>query len=70
MGKELALKLNLEIIESIDIQQEYLRPRNYQALLFGEVLGADPDPFAFWHYNQKRPGLNVAFYENKEVDNY
>ena len=62
-------QVNLEIIESIDIQQEYLRPRNYQALLFGEVLGADPDPFAFWHSTQKKdPGLNVAFYENKEVD--
>jgi len=57
------------IIEAIDIQQEYLRPRNYQALLFGEVLGANPDPFAFWHSTQKKdPGLNVAFYENKKVD--
>jgi len=66
---KIGAQVNLEIIESIDIQQEYLRPRNYQALLFGEVLGADPDPFAFWHSTQKKdPGLNVAFYENKEVD--
>ena len=67
--EKIGAQVNLEIIESIDIQQEYLRPRNYQALLFGEVLGADPDPFAFWHSTQKKdPGLNVAFYENKEVD--
>ncbi len=67
--EKIGAQINLEIIEAIDIQQEYLRPRNYQALLFGEVLGANPDPFAFWHSTQKKdPGLNVAFYENKKVD--
>ncbi len=67
--EKLGIKVNLKIINAIDIQQEYLRPRNYQALLFGEVLSADPDPFAFWHSTQKKdPGLNVAFYDNKDVD--
>ena len=29
----------------------------------------DPDPYSFWHSSQKNdPGLNLAFYENKEVD--
>jgi len=67
--EKLGIKVNLKIISATDIQQEYLRPRNYQALLFGEVLSADPDPFAFWHSTQKKdPGLNVAFYDNKKVD--
>ena len=36
---------------------------------FGEVLGSLPDPFTFWHSSQKNdPGLNLAGYENKEVD--
>lgn len=62
-------RLNLEIIDSITLQQDYLRPREYDALLFGEVLGADPDPFAFWHStHRKDPGLNLALYQNKEVD--
>lgn len=51
------------------LEQDVLRPRNYEALLFGEVLGAIPDPLPFWHSSQKRdPGLNLAFYENEDAD--
>lgn len=66
---KIGAQVNLIIIEAVDIQREYLRPRNYQALLFGEVLNAQPDPFSFWHSTQKKdPGLNIAFYENDKVD--
>ena len=52
-----------------DLEQNYIRPRNYDALLFGEVLGAIPDPLPFWHSSQKRdPGLNLSLYENKDAD--
>lgn len=67
--EKIGAKINLETIEAITIQQDYIRPREYQALLFGEVLGADPDPFAFWHSSQRKdPGLNLAVYQNKDVD--
>jgi len=46
-----------------------LRPRNFDILLFGQVYGYEPDPFAFWHSSQiKDPGVNVSFYANKKVD--
>ncbi|MBI4160368.1 MAG: hypothetical protein HY506_00475 [Candidatus Yanofskybacteria bacterium] len=49
--------------------QQIIRDREYEALLFGEVLGLDPDPFSFWHSSQKRdPGLNLALYDNKDAD--
>ena len=52
-----------------DIQGERVRPREYDAVLFGQVLGLDPDPYAFWHSSQKRdPGLNLALYHNPKVD--
>ncbi len=67
--EKIGAKINLEIIDSVTLQQDYLRPRQYEALLFGEALGADPDPFAFWHSAQRKdPGLNLALYQNKEVD--
>jgi len=67
--EKLGAKINLETINLRMIQEDYIRPRNYQALLFGEVLEADPDPFAFWHSSQKRdPGLNLSLYDNKKVD--
>jgi len=67
--QKIGLKVDLKIVDATAIQQEYIRPRQYQALLFGEVLNADPDPFAFWHSSQKKdPGLNLSLYQNKKVD--
>ena len=51
------------------LSSEFLKPRNYESLLFGEVLGQVPDLFPFWHSLQKKdPGLNLAIYENNEAD--
>ncbi|MBD3282296.1 MAG: hypothetical protein GF387_01680 [Candidatus Portnoybacteria bacterium] len=67
--EEIGAKVNLKILNIGEIQQEYIRPREYQALLFGQVLGIDPDPFSFWHSSQKKdPGLNLALYDNQTVD--
>ena len=68
-----ALGVELEIktfeIQNLAATEEVIRQRNYSSLLFGEVLGAIPDPFPFWHSSQKNdPGLNLASYENKECD--
>ena len=66
---KIGAKVNVKILNIGQIQQEYIRPREYQALLFGEVLGLDPDPYSFWHSSQKKdPGLNLALYDNKKVD--
>lgn len=49
--------------------QQAIKDRDYEILLFGEVLALDPDPFSFWHSSQKRdPGLNLALYDNKDAD--
>jgi len=62
-------KVEIKIVESNSIQQDYIRSRNYDALLFGEVLSLDPDPFAFWHSSQKKdPGLNLSLYDNPKAD--
>ena len=68
-----ALGVELEIktfeIQNLAATEEVIRQRNYSSLLFGEVLGAIPDPFPFWHSSQKNdPGLNLASYENKECN--
>ncbi len=62
-------RVNLESLPVTDVQQNFIRPREYNALLFGQVLGIDPDPYAFWHSSQTRdPGLNLAVYSNQDVD--
>lgn len=49
--------------------QQAIKERNYQMLLFGEILMPDPDPFSLWHSSQKKdPGQNLALYDNKTAD--
>ncbi len=51
------------------LEQDFIKPRNYESLLLGEVLGAIPDPLPFWHSSQKNdPGLNLSLYENEKAD--
>ncbi len=65
----IGIDLEIKTFEISKLQQDYIKPRAYDILLFGEVLGSIPDPFSFWHSSQKRdPGLNLSDYENKDVD--
>lgn len=67
--KEVGVAVNIEAYSLGEIQQEFIRPREYEAIVFGQVVGIDPDPFSFWHSSQKKdPGLNLSLYENKTVD--
>ena len=66
-----ALGLNPEVItaDSVQLQQNYIRSRNYDILLYGQNLGLDSDVYSFWHSSQvSDPGLNVSSYKNSEVD--
>lgn len=60
------------IVESLpvsQIQTDVIRPRNFDALFYGQAVGADPDPYAFWHSSQiGADGFNIANFNNKEVD--
>lgn len=67
--ENMGAKVELKIFEIGDLNQTVIRKRNYEILLFGEILGRDPDPFAFWHSSQRSdPGLNIAMYANNTVD--
>lgn len=49
--------------------QQAIKDRDYEALLFGEILNLDPDPFSLWDSSQIHdPGLNLALYNNKATD--
>jgi peptide/nickel transport system substrate-binding protein len=62
-------KVEVQIYEQGDLTQNVIRPRKYDALLFGEVVGRELDLFAFWHSSQRNdPGLNIALYANATAD--
>lgn len=66
---KLGVDVKLEIFEVGDLNTNVIRPRKYQTLFFGEILGRDPDLFSFWHSSQRNdPGLNIAQYTNIKVD--
>ena len=67
--KKLNIMVQLNIVSTKDLADDYLRPRTFDALLFAAKLSPDPDPFLFWHSSQvKDPGLNVTQFSNPEVD--
>jgi len=67
--EKIGAEITIQTYSLFELEQDFIKPRNYDALLFGEVLGAVPDPFPFWHSSQKTdPGLNLSLYENQEAD--
>lgn len=68
--EDLGIKVNVSNLELADIQQNYIKTREYQALLFGqEYFGNSPDPYHFWHSKEKNyPGNNIAVFSTDELD--
>ena len=67
--ERMGAKVDLAIYDQGDLSQNVIRPRKYDAILFGEVVGRTPDLYAFWHSSQRLdPGLNIALYANPTVD--
>ena len=67
--EEMGIKTIVEAVDVTDVQNEVIRPRNFDAFFYGQILGADPDPYAFWHSSQTgENGYNIAGFANKEVD--
>ena len=67
--EKLGVKVDIKQFEFGDLQQNIIRPRKFEALLYGEAIGRDMDFFAFWHSSQRNdPGLNISMYTNSKVD--
>jgi len=69
--EQIGVKINLNVIPGSDIRREAIKPRHYEALLYSEIIGYDPDPYPFWHSSQvEDPGLNLSMFVDKRVDGY
>ncbi len=68
--ESIGIKVNVSNLELSNIQQNFIKPREYQALLFGqEYFGNDPDPYHFWHSTEKHdPGNNIAVFGDDKLD--
>jgi len=69
---KIGVKLNLVIQPSQEVNDEIIKTRNYEMILFGNTFRSmdSPDLSSFWHSSERfYPGLNLSLYDNKTVDN-
>lgn len=61
--------VKVNVLSVSDLQQNIIRPREYDSLLFGQAVSFNPDPYSFWHSSQKKdPGLNLSLLDDKKAD--
>lgn len=67
--EEIGASVEIQVFETNDLNQSVIRPRDYESLLFGLILGRNVDLYPFWHSSGRTdPGLNIAQYTNITVD--
>ncbi len=65
----LGIEVQVAAVSRDQLEQTYMRPRNFQILLYGMNLGSDPDVYPFWHSSQaKDPGVNLSGYSSADAD--
>lgn len=67
--RTLGITVTVKVFSTGDLNNTVIRPRDYEMLLFGEVVGHGSDLYAFWHSSQRNdPGLNLSLYTNATAD--
>jgi peptide/nickel transport system substrate-binding protein len=65
----IGVHVDVQVYSQGDLTENVIRPRKYDALLFGEVISREPDLYAFWGSSERLdPGLNIAQYANTTAD--
>jgi peptide/nickel transport system substrate-binding protein len=69
--RALGAEVKIEEYEQSDLLNEIIRPREFEAVLFGMDVGRGIDLYPFWHSSQQTdPGLNIAQYANITADDH
>ena len=67
--EKIGAKINIRVSSVDVITDDIIKNRDYEALLFGNVLSESYDLFSFWHSSQRfSPELNLSSYNNKNAD--
>lgn len=62
-------RVNISIVDTYNLSQNYIRPREYDALLYVQAPDAGPNLFSYWHSSQRDgAGLNLSVFSNKTMD--
>ncbi|MBU1922422.1 hypothetical protein KKD84_04360 [Patescibacteria group bacterium] len=66
--ERVGIKVEIFTYNRLDLQKNIIKNYDYEILLYGEILGHDPDPYPFWHSAQIAQGLNLAQLADRDVD--
>lgn len=66
---KLNLNVTLNPVETSKFEEEIVKPRKFEILLYGQETARDPDRYVNWHSTQKDyPGLNLPGFEHVRAD--
>ncbi len=66
---KIGVTVSISIYDVSDLNQNIIKDREFQALLFGAITETPSDLYAFWHSSQRTyPGLNISNYVSKALD--
>ena len=67
--KKIGAEVDIQKVYEIGQLNQLIRARDYEALLFGQLINYESDLYSYWHSTQRTdPGRNIAMYNNKKVD--
>jgi peptide/nickel transport system substrate-binding protein len=67
--EKVGFRINIIPQSTDEIAGNTIKNRDYEMLIFGNVLGRSSDLFSFWHSSQRfYPFYNLALYNNKKAD--
>ncbi|MBI2411570.1 MAG: hypothetical protein HYV32_06795 [Candidatus Kerfeldbacteria bacterium] len=65
----IGVKVNVTTVAPEEMQTQVIKKRSYDALLFGQIIGTDPDPYPFWHSSQQEhPGLALSIFLDRDIN--
>jgi len=66
---EVGISVEIVTVNEDEIINSVIRRRDFDSLLFGQIITNPQQLYAFWHSSGiEDPGVNIAGYENKTVD--
>lgn len=67
--KQIGVDAVIKIYDVSDLNQNVIKDRDFEVLLFGAITQTPADLYAFWHSSQRTyPGLNISNYVSKGLD--
>lgn len=66
---KIGVSITVQLLSQAELEQTALSAHDYDILLYGISIGADPDVYAYWHSSQAQiGGLNFSEWKNSNAD--